>query len=160
MSVETRDTFLHSQLQEGLKYDIMRAPAVSGAQGYKELCLAAKNEEKRQAELRKRQKYLKPTTQATSQHSLSKRSTFHKLPEAQASSIPSVGTELRRCYQCNKTGHLARECRAPRTESRGQTGEKRGQTGERREKRMVCECQASEGSPLRCTAGTSTNPED
>lgn len=59
MSVETRDTFLHSQLQEGLKYDIMRAPAVSGAQGYKELCLAAKNEEKRQAELRKRQKYLK-----------------------------------------------------------------------------------------------------
>ena len=51
MSVETRDTLLHSQLQEGLRYDLMRAPAVSGAQMYKELCLAAKNEERRLAEL-------------------------------------------------------------------------------------------------------------
>jgi len=119
----------------------MRAPAVSGAQGYKELCLAAKNEEKRQAELRKRQKYLKPTTPATSQHSLSMRSTLHKPPETQASSKPSVGTELRRCYQCNKTGHLARECRAPRTESRvkqerrGGKQERRGVKQEREEER-------------------------
>ena len=32
----------------------MKASAVSGAQSYKELCLAARNEEKRLAELRKR----------------------------------------------------------------------------------------------------------
>ena len=32
----------------------MKSPAVSGAQSYKELCLAAKNEEKRQAELKKK----------------------------------------------------------------------------------------------------------
>ena len=51
MSVETRDTLLHGQLQDGLKHDLMQAPAVSGAQTYQELCFAARNEEKRLAEL-------------------------------------------------------------------------------------------------------------
>ncbi len=46
MSVETRDTLLHWQLQDGLKHEFMRAAAVSGSQSYKELCLAARNEEK------------------------------------------------------------------------------------------------------------------
>ena len=40
MSDETRGTLLHGQLQEGLRYDIMTAPAVSGSHGYKELCVA------------------------------------------------------------------------------------------------------------------------
>ena len=62
MSSETRATLLHGQLQDGLKHELMRAPAVSGAQGYKELCLAARNEEKRSAELRKRQQYLKSSS--------------------------------------------------------------------------------------------------
>ena len=66
MSVETRDTLLHSQLQEGLQQEIMHAPAVSGAQSYKELCLAARNEEKRLAELCKRQQYLQSRTPAGS----------------------------------------------------------------------------------------------
>ena len=57
MSVETCNALLHGQLQDGLKYEIMRAPSVSGAQTYKELCLAARNEGKRLAELRKRQQY-------------------------------------------------------------------------------------------------------
>ena len=59
MSVETRETLLHGQLQEGLRYDIMRASSVSGAQSYIELCLAVKNEEKCLAELRKQRQYLK-----------------------------------------------------------------------------------------------------
>lgn len=66
MSGETRGTLLHSQLQEGLRYEIMKAPAVSGSHGYKELCLAARNEEKRLAELAKRRQYLKPPQQSTS----------------------------------------------------------------------------------------------
>ena len=37
MSSDTRDTLLHGQLQEALRYELMRAPAVSGAQTYKEL---------------------------------------------------------------------------------------------------------------------------
>lgn len=61
MSDETRRTLLHSQLQEGLKYDIMKAPAVSGSHGYKELCLASRNEEKRLVELAKRQQYHQPS---------------------------------------------------------------------------------------------------
>ncbi len=44
MSSETRDALLHGQLQDGLKYEIMKAPTVSGLQMYKELCLAAQNE--------------------------------------------------------------------------------------------------------------------
>ena len=35
MSQETRGTLLHGQLQEGLRYEIMKAPAVSGSHGYK-----------------------------------------------------------------------------------------------------------------------------
>ena len=60
MSDETRDTLLHSQLQEGLRYELMKAPAVSGSHTYRELCLAARNEEKRIAELAKRRQYRKP----------------------------------------------------------------------------------------------------
>ena len=45
MSTDTHDTLLHSQLQEGLRYELMKAPAVSGAQVYKEFCSAAQNEE-------------------------------------------------------------------------------------------------------------------
>ena len=51
MADEARSTLLHGQLQDGLKYDIMRSPAVSGALTYKEVCLAARNEEKRLSEL-------------------------------------------------------------------------------------------------------------
>lgn len=51
ISSETRDTLLHRQR---LLYELMEAPAVSGAQRYVELCVAARNEEKRLAELKKR----------------------------------------------------------------------------------------------------------
>ena len=97
MSGETRDTLLHGQLQEGLKYDIMKAPSVSGAQTYKQLCLVAKNEEKRLAELRKGQHY--GTPQATTPN-------------------PAQGSD-KRCYVCNKAGHLAWDCKASKSESRG-----------------------------------------
>ena len=40
---ETRHALLHAQLQEGLKYAIMEAPAVLCSQTYRELCMAAKN---------------------------------------------------------------------------------------------------------------------
>jgi len=60
---ETRNTLMHGQLQEGLKYSLMSAPAVSGAQTYPELCLAAKNEERHQLELAKRKQYVPRSTQ-------------------------------------------------------------------------------------------------
>ena len=57
MSEDSRSTLLYGQLQEGLCYEMMKSPGVSGAQSYKELCVAVRNEEKRQVELRKKQKY-------------------------------------------------------------------------------------------------------
>ena len=62
MSDETRNTLLHGQMQEGLCYELMKAPAVSGSHTYRELCIAARNEEKRLAELAKRRQYKKSPT--------------------------------------------------------------------------------------------------
>ena len=67
LSSETKDIMLHSQLHGGLRYDLMRSPAVSGAQSYQKLCLAARQEEKRVAELKRRQQY-NPTCTATPNH--------------------------------------------------------------------------------------------
>jgi len=55
----------YGQLQEGLLYTSMQSPTVSGAQSYRELFLAAKNEEKKLAELRKMQQYLKDVNSKT-----------------------------------------------------------------------------------------------
>lgn len=57
MSVDTKET-LYGQLQERLRLRLMRAPAVSGARDYQELCMAWKNEERRLANLKKRERIL------------------------------------------------------------------------------------------------------
>ena len=67
---ETRHALLHAQLQEGLKYAVMEAPAVSGSQTYVELCIAAKNEERRQSELAKRQHYARTNIQSGGNNNL------------------------------------------------------------------------------------------
>ena len=123
MSTETRDTLLHSQLQKGLRYDLMRGSAVSGAQTYKEHCLAAKNEEKRLAELRKRQQYQKPAS--LSAHLFNRKTPDQKGGDRAAQrrpprQLPPTLLETRQCYICNKPGHLARDCKATKSESRGQ----------------------------------------
>ena len=56
MPQETRSALLHGQLQDALKHEIMKAPAVSGAQNYAALFMASRNE-KWLLELRKRQQY-------------------------------------------------------------------------------------------------------
>ena len=62
LSSETRDTILYSQLQEGLSYNLMKSPAVSGSDSYKQLSVSAKREEKWIVELSRRQQYLKDGT--------------------------------------------------------------------------------------------------
>ena len=43
MSAETKDVLLYGKLQDGLRIDLVsKAPAISGAQSYQELCIAAK----------------------------------------------------------------------------------------------------------------------
>lgn len=118
MSAETRDTLLHGQLQEGLKYEILKGPAVSGAQSYTGLCLAAKNEEKRQAELRKRVQYRRDTHHNTlDKKSASSGNTGQSQP---AEGGPGQSTSRKfRCYKCGEAGHISRYCRQKKKESSG-----------------------------------------
>ena len=107
MSAETRDALLYSQLQEGLKYELMQASAVSGAGTYKELCIAAKNEERRFAGLKKREQYHKEvhTSQVTRAGP-----SFQTQPIHGEKSVQSE-RGAKRCYTCNREGHIARDCR-------------------------------------------------
>ena len=57
MSDKTRNTLLYGQLNEGLKYSLIKSRAVSGASEYQQLCIAASNEERCQSELLRRQQY-------------------------------------------------------------------------------------------------------
>ena len=52
---ETREKLLYGQLYEGLSIILMESPTVSGAQNYQELGIAAKKEERRLTELKKKQ---------------------------------------------------------------------------------------------------------
>jgi len=67
MLPETRDALLYSQLQEGLRDHLMEGPAISGAANYQDLCIAAKNEERQQAELIRWKQYCKTVPPTPSQ---------------------------------------------------------------------------------------------
>ena len=92
----------------------MNGPAVSGAQSYPELCVAAKNEERRIAGLRKREGYRK-TRSGSHPSTTDSHGDKKNQPPTKGSSPSTI-----RCHNCHKTGHIARDCRA-KTESRGPT---------------------------------------
>ena len=133
MTEETRKTLLHGQLQERLRYALMKAPAVSGASDYQELCTAAKNEERRLNELIKRQQYLRDSTIVDAlggQHRKQNKLVQGKPPQGASnptrsnngrnsgthnnpreSAIPtSTAAAAKRCYICGNVGHLAKQC--------------------------------------------------
>ena len=113
---------LYGQLHEGLCYEIMKAPGVSGVDSYSALCIAAKSEERRLQELRKRQQYHKVSTgtRPPVRPPLSSKSA------SRSSSSPPKGrggsrgsTEKRTCFMCDQPGHIAINCPKQRTESKG-----------------------------------------
>ena len=117
MSIDTRNALLYGQLQEGLLQEVMRAPAVSGAQGYSQLCIAAKNEEKRMAELRKCQTYHKSFTEEK-RHGVNSHRT-RSTSNSPASGSGSSNTSRKSCYNCGSYSHLQKDCTSRRTESKG-----------------------------------------
>ena len=127
---ETRNALLYSQLQEGLKMELMREAAVSGASCYTSLCLAAKNEERRLAELSRRQHYRRQTTPSQS-HTQSSIKANGRTPtpvnnSRRANSSASSKLKVKStCYNCGEVGHYASACRAPKSESRGRPPPKR-----------------------------------
>ena len=131
MSAETRDTLLYGQLQEGLIYTLVKSPAVSGARSYSELCLAARNEERRLTELLRRQHYQQQDSFSSTGP---RRSGNRPSQERGVVTKPASGQSLprsttasndkaknKKCWNCDKTGHVAKDCRAPRRESTGRS---------------------------------------
>ena len=73
---------LYGQLHEGLHYEIMRAPGVTGVDSYNVLCIAAKSEERRLQELKKRQQYGKVSigSKPPARSSLTSKNTSNSAP--------------------------------------------------------------------------------
>ena len=141
MLPETRDALLYAQLQEGLKYDLMKAPAVSGALNYQALCVAAKSEERRLAELQKRRQYQSPQlrgpkkappgptgTNQPKQGQSHNRSTGANQPRQGQSTNSSSDAKTRKCWNCEETGHMVYNCPRPKKESTGRSSHKQVST--------------------------------
>ena len=116
MSTETRDTLLYCQLQEGLHYELMKALAVFRATKYQELCIAAKNEEKRLAKLQRRQQYGK-STQPKPWQSERTRATTTEPPRHPFVPSKSGGVDEKKCFFCKNPGHLMQDCRLRKPEN-------------------------------------------
>ena len=127
LSAETRDMLLYGQLQEGLSYSLIESPSVSSAQNYRELSIATKKEERRLAELKKKQQYLKTEKPP---ESLTKRSFQRNYNSNQKSGgsgnkfKPFGKQKSLRCYLCDSPHHLARDCHEHQTESQGKSSQK------------------------------------
>ena len=125
---------LFSQLQEGLSHNLMEAPAVSGAANYSALCIAAKNEEQRQAALRSRQAYREPQSSVplTSEDKPVWKQTAPKARSQESE------TDTHKCCMCGKLRHIAHNCRnQQRSESSGQKISKPGCNNQTATTRLV-----------------------
>ena len=129
----TRDALLYGQLYEGLTYELMQSPAVSGAQSYPELCTAAKGEERRLAVLKQRRHFTKSpaaTQPPTAQPSTTQPSTRYS--RSSESTSQQRGTKPfskgRVCFKCGNPGHFAMNCPQVERESKG-----RGPSGKARQ---------------------------
>ena len=104
MLPETRDALPYAQLQEGLKYDLMEAPAVWSVGLY----VAAKSEERRLAGLQKQKQY-----QSSQQRGFKKASPLPQgpvgasQPKQWAGRRSNPDVKPKKCWTCDLTGHMA-----------------------------------------------------
>ena len=122
LKLETRETMLYSQLQEGLLLSIVRSPSVSGCQTYKQLCISAKQEEKRLADIRRRQQFQQTTkvTYSRQPDSRKKQPEGGKTPPStKQSDVNKRPRGVRACYNCGSTEHIQAECKVRSKESAG-----------------------------------------
>ena len=115
LSWDTKEAFLYRQLQDGLHPELMHNPSVSGALTYQELCMAARNEEKRQTELQKRRMY-QPVGRDQHVNSQLSRNRNRQPPSRQL--IQNTLNISKQCYNCGKLRHLAKDCRTRSAESK------------------------------------------
>ena len=120
ISGETRTTLLYGQLQEGLEHQIMESPAVSGATDYQSLCLAAKTEEKRLAEIQKRRQYHSEHKYKNTSSSRQDSSNSRSPSNPQSGGGPGRKSSTVRCWNCRRTGHIAADCKVPKREESDQ----------------------------------------
>lgn len=120
-----RTCFCTASCKKALYMSLCYPPAVSGSQTYRELCLATKNEEKRLATLKKRQKYQQSSlsrTRPREDREKQENPTVRQPPQNRIHQKPnhsrSTTLQSRRCYLCDKPGHLAKDC-SMKSESRG-----------------------------------------
>ena len=92
----------------------MKSPRVSGAQSYKELCIAAHNEEERQVELKKKQTYNSRST-GPSPHMPANAMAANRYDQS-FKQRESQGEH--RCYKCGSPDHLQQDCLEKKSESR------------------------------------------
>ncbi len=92
----------------GCVMKIMRAPGVSGVDSYSALCIAAKSEERRLQELRKRKQYQKPPPQTFPARGYGFTNTLNEKRRDGKS-------DKRTCFVCDQPGHFANNCSSRRT---------------------------------------------
>lgn len=101
----------------------MKAAAVSGSHGYRELCLAVRKEEKQLLELAKRQQYQRPANPPEDEIT----------PRPQDRPQPPIrsqgglygrgrNTGSRRCYSRGEPGHLSWDCPSKRQDGNSRPG--------------------------------------
>jgi len=107
MSKDTKDVMLYGQLQEGLRLSIVKSPSVLGALSYKELCMAVKHEEKRLAEIKKRQ-----DNEHTPKYRSDRQASGSSGSRTGNGNNSQLGVkDVKRCSICNKLGHVAKFCK-------------------------------------------------
>ena len=94
MLPETHDVLLYGKLQDGLRIELVsKAPAISGAPNYQELCFAAKNEERRLVELERRRQYARSE--------VSHQPIDTQLPRSEVKREKLKSHKQLRCYICD-----------------------------------------------------------